>query len=148
MWKLITLIIIRWLVLTWKWKRKSFKLLASHNTTYHSSATVLSWPIWTMWERDVLMWFEWEWPHTLCLNAWPLVGGTVREGLGGVVLLEKACHKFQKPPTTPSADLCFMSSQLLLQYHACLLPSSSWWWWAAGRLPFMSCLGHGVLSQQ
>ena len=26
------------------------------------------------------------------LNAWPPVGGTVWEGLGGVALLEKMCH--------------------------------------------------------
>lgn len=32
-------------------------------------------------------------PHSLRhLKAWFLVGGAVREGLGGVALLEEVCH--------------------------------------------------------
>ena len=42
-------------------------------------------------------------------NAWSLVGRTVREGLGGVALLEKVCHwrtlEVSKAPTTPRAAL-------------------------------------------
>ena len=29
----------------------------------------------------------------ICLNAWFPVGGTILEGLGGVVLLEEVCHR-------------------------------------------------------
>jgi hypothetical protein len=46
-------------------------------------------------------------PHRLiCLNTWPLVGGTVREGSGGVVSLKEVCHwewdlRFPKPKPFP-----------------------------------------------
>ena len=67
----------------------------------------------------------------LCLNTWSPVGETVREGLGGVALLEEVCHwgralKLQRPLSFPANLLCLVvvsqdvRSQLLLQCHACL----------------------------
>jgi hypothetical protein len=65
-------------------------------------------------------------PHwLLCLLILYTDGGSVQEGLEGVVLLEEMCCGLQKLPVIPSkVDFLFVNwsvrSQLLLQSHECL----------------------------
>lgn len=69
-------------------------------------------------------------PHELiCLNTWFLVSGTVWEGVWSIILLAKVCHWEWLSSlkdllcfcqlSLPSACLRGVSSQLLLQGHAC-----------------------------
>lgn len=63
----------------------------------------------------------------LCLNVWSLVGGTVWEGIGDVVLLEEICHwrwvwgPFPVSPYLPPACRSDVSAQLFPQ--SCLCPA-------------------------
>lgn len=93
----------------------------------------------------LLWWFEWEWfPYRfIWLNTWSLVVGTVWEGLGDGALLNFKRLNWFPVSLLPVCDSAAMfPAMIVMDCHlsVTIRPKQT--------LPFVSCLGYSVLSQQ
>lgn len=109
------------------------------------------------------MWFERQSPQALMFEYLVPVGSSVLLNLGGVSSLKEVCHcwvlKFKIHALFPVLVVCFWHSSICelsacCQSHHVCFPTeivtilSSWNCKPKSTHPSISCLGHGVSSQQ